>query len=173
MLKLNSRVAAIAALASLASIVGYCIYFDCKRRRDPDYRRNVHKRREYVRQLSRKRYDTYMAPLKSEVIDYFLQNVYLGEIHVKRNDWQRAVHYFANAITICADPGILLIKLQKIMPQELYDQIMARVRILIRTADNWSTTTSSNMETLDETNDDDDDDLGVDIGEFAELVHTT
>lgn len=159
---MNSRVASVAALASLASFVGYCIYFDSKRRRDPEYRRNVHNRREYVRQLSRSQNDLYLSSIKSEVIKYFLQNVYWGEMHAKQNDWHRAVRCFANAIMICADPGILLIKLQKVIPKELYDQIMVRVRLLIHKEDTWSTTISSSVDTLDETNDGDDDSV-VDI----------
>lgn len=167
MLTMNGRVASIAALASLASFVGYCIYFDSKRRRDPEYRRNVHNRREYLRQLSRSQNDMYLSSIKSEVIKYFLQNVYLGERHAKRNDWHRAVRCFANAIMICADPSILLVKLQKVMPKELYDQIMIRVRLLIHKEDNWSTTTSSSLDTLDETNEDDDD-SAVDMAGITE-----
>ncbi|XP_034471560.1 mitochondrial import receptor subunit TOM20 homolog B-like [Drosophila innubila] len=142
MLKFNCRTVIWTGLATMA-IVGYCIYFDQKRRKDPHYKRRIYERREFDRRLKLPQIDESMSPVNVEVVEYFLQRVYLGETYFRRNDWNRAVHNFANAIMICANPSIFLYKLHKVMPKEFYDLIMARVQLLINTSDAWSGSSST------------------------------
>ncbi|XP_062141550.1 mitochondrial import receptor subunit TOM20 homolog B-like [Drosophila sulfurigaster albostrigata] len=137
MSKLNGATVILIGLATLA-IVGYCIYFDSKRRKHPLYKRRLYERRQFERLLKVPQTEHSCSPLNAEVVEYFLQRVYLGETYFRRNDWNRAVHNFSNAIMICADPHIFLCKLRRIIPKELYEQIMARVRLLVHTSDNWS-----------------------------------
>lgn len=143
MLEFSGHKLILFGLAALA-FVSYCIYFDYKRCKDPQYRRKVHERRQM---MEIPQTANCKLPLNAEVVEYFLRHVYLGEAYVRRDDWDRAVHYFANAIMICADPHILLCKLQTAVPLELYRRIMNRVRLLVRTSDNWSKLSSSMAET--------------------------
>ncbi|KAL7742570.1 hypothetical protein ACLKA6_007546 [Drosophila palustris] len=139
---LKCRTVLVTGLATLA-IVGYCIYFDQKRRKDPHYKRRIYERREFDRRLKLPEIDENMSELNVEVVEYFLHRVYLGETYFRRNDWNRAVHNFANAIMICANPTIFLHKLHRVMPKEFYDLIMTRVQLLIQSSDVWSGSSSS------------------------------
>ncbi|TDG39026.1 hypothetical protein AWZ03_014552 [Drosophila navojoa] len=130
MVELSGQTVTFFGLAALV-FVSYCIYFDHKRRTDPQYKRLVHERRQRRLQKNTLR----KSPLSAEVVEYFLRQVYLGETCVRSKDWDSAVHYFVNAITLCADPNILLCKLQTAVPVELYDNIIAKVRLLVSTSD--------------------------------------
>ncbi|XP_023162930.1 mitochondrial import receptor subunit TOM20 homolog B-like [Drosophila hydei] len=143
MFELSGQTVVFVGLAALA-LVSYCIYFDHKRRRDPQYKRRVHERRQ--RELSQ--CALRKPPLNAEVVEYFLRHVYLGETCVRSKDWDRAVHYFANAIMICADPHILLCKLKVAVPIELYDKIIAKVRLLVSTSENWGQPSTSIIDSL-------------------------
>lgn len=44
MVNISNRVLIAGGIAGAAAIVGYCIYFDRKRRSDPDYKKKIRER---------------------------------------------------------------------------------------------------------------------------------
>jgi len=115
-----------------AAFIGYCIYFDQKRRSDPDFRKKLKERRSRVRQQRQDQDRRRTNPLPnfndpSQMQAYFLQEVQLGEELLAEGDYENAVEHLSNAVTLCGQPQQLLQILQQSLPPQVFQLLVQRL----------------------------------------------
>ncbi|ERE88573.1 putative import receptor subunit TOM20 like protein [Cricetulus griseus] len=107
MVGLNS---AIAAGVCGALFFGYCIYFDRKRRSDPNFKNGLRERRK-KQKLAKERAGLSKLPdLKDAeaVQKFFPEEVQLGEELLAQGKYEKGVDHLTNAIAVCGQPQQLL-----------------------------------------------------------------
>lgn len=129
MLNINKTVLRIVAGAIGVACIGYCIYFDKKRRQDPDYKKKIRQRRKRnVKQDSAR--DGGMPNLNDhEAIErYFLQEIQLGETLISRGEFDAGVEHLANALIVCGQPARLMHVLQTTLPGQVFGMLLMKMQ---------------------------------------------
>ncbi|KAH8317984.1 hypothetical protein KR074_012246 [Drosophila pseudoananassae] len=115
--------------------LGYCVYFDRKRRSDPNYKRLVHERRHRQRmnimrqrvadgeQLTKEFDPNDQAALEL----YFLSEMKTGEELISQGHLDEGLTHLANAIGLCAEPAKLLKILQSTFPECIFRPLVAKL----------------------------------------------
>ncbi|XP_067007412.2 mitochondrial import receptor subunit TOM20 homolog [Anabrus simplex] len=111
--------------------IGYCIYFDRKRRSDPNFRRKLKERRK-ARKAANKAPTTKLPDLKDHeaVQRFFLQEVQLGEELLAQSDLEGGVEHLGNAVAVCGQPNQLLQVLQQTLPPQVFHLLLQRLPAL-------------------------------------------
>ncbi|XP_003706768.1 translocase of outer membrane 20 [Megachile rotundata] len=120
--------AAVGIAVGIAGIfVGYCFYFDQKRRSDPDFKKKLRERRKAKKQAQKA--SSKIPDLKDhEVVQkFFLQEVQLGEELLTYGDIEGGIEHIANAVAVCGQPTQLLQVLQKTLPPQVFHLLLQRL----------------------------------------------
>jgi len=126
---LSKTVSVLAAGAGLC-FVGYCIYFDHKRRSDPLFKQKLkEKRRKAKSSGGRKGGATQLPDLRDpEAMQrFFLQEVQQGEELLGQGDVEGGVEHLSNAVAVCGQPQQLLQVLQQTLPPQVFQLLIARL----------------------------------------------
>ncbi|EDW78530.1 uncharacterized protein Dwil_GK16485 [Drosophila willistoni] len=144
----------ISSLCTATAIcLGYCIYFDRKRRNDPEYKSKVHRRRarEQLEQMELHRQGNYsqqhqqqdLPPHHEYVIRsgtlpdvtdhaalerYFLNEIKLGDHLISQGHMDEGLGHLANAIVVCAQPDALIQMLQSTLPAKIFRPLMQKLQ---------------------------------------------
>ncbi|EDW06253.1 mitochondrial import receptor subunit TOM20 homolog [Drosophila mojavensis] len=127
----NSLLALTAGTAG-AILLGYCIYYDRKRRSDPNYKRKVHERRQKVNTLPFAYNATHRLNL-SELNDHeMVQHYFQNEIKVAEDLFRQAkldmgLVHLANAIMVCAQPVALLEAMKVALPERIFNMLLTKL----------------------------------------------
>uniref|UniRef100_A0AAY4D0N9 Translocase of outer mitochondrial membrane 20 n=1 Tax=Denticeps clupeoides TaxID=299321 RepID=A0AAY4D0N9_9TELE len=118
---MSGRSSAIAAGVCGALFIGYCIYFDRKRRSDPDFKRRLRERR--------KNQGGNLPDLKDAeaVQKFFLEEIQLGEELLAQGDYEKGVDHLTNAIAVCGQPQQLLQVLQQTLPPPVFQMLLTKL----------------------------------------------
>lgn len=110
--------------------VGYCLYFDQKRRRAPDFKKKLAERRKAKKEALRS--NSRVPNLKDHdvVQKFFLQEVEIGEGLLARGDLEGGTEHLANAVAVCGQPHQLLDVLQKTLPPQVFSLLLQRLKKL-------------------------------------------
>ncbi|KAM8707542.1 hypothetical protein ACLKA7_005085 [Drosophila subpalustris] len=108
MIEINKTAIGIAAGLAGTLFIGYCIYFDKKRRSEPDYKKKVRERRRRNRKTGSSKQGMPNLNDHEAIERYFLQEIQLGETLIARGDFETGVEHLANAIVVCGQPARLL-----------------------------------------------------------------
>lgn len=131
----KSHVVMAAGLAG-AAFIGYCIYFDHKRRSAPDYKEKIRRnRREKAKArgggaaASRGGGATQVPDPSdpSAMQAYFLQEVQLGEEFMASGNVEEGAIHIANAIALCGPSQQLLQIFQQTLPPEQYAAVIEQL----------------------------------------------
>lgn len=108
--------------------IGYCIYFDRKRRSDPNFKKKLRERRR-ARRAATKTTGTKLPDLKDHeaVQRFFLQEVQLGEELLAQGDLEGGVEHLGNAVAVCGQPNQLLQVLQQTLPPQVFHLLLQRL----------------------------------------------
>ncbi|CAH8437009.1 unnamed protein product [Heterobilharzia americana] len=103
--------------------VGYCIYFDKKRRSHPDFRKNLRKKR--LEQKAREAQKASSFPLPptndpSAMQRFFLEQIQQGETALSMGSLDEGVKHFAVAVSVCGQPNQLLQVLQQSLSPSVF-----------------------------------------------------
>lgn len=112
--------------------IGYCIYFDRRRRNDPNFKKKLRERRK-ARRAEKKLSGTSRFPdLKDHeaVQRFFLQEVQLGEELLAQGDLEGGVEHLGNAVAVCGQPNQLLQVLQQTLPPQVFHLLLQRLPTL-------------------------------------------
>ncbi|XP_050542419.1 mitochondrial import receptor subunit TOM20 homolog [Daktulosphaira vitifoliae] len=128
-----SKTAISAAAAGIAGLcfVGYCIYFDRKRRSDPNFKANLRKKRmmnrerEKAAQAAKSIFPDFTD--QQAVQRFFLQEVQMGESYLEQGDVENGVQHLANAVVVCGQPTELLNVLQRSLPERVFELLIKRL----------------------------------------------
>jgi len=128
---LSKTVSVLAAGAGLC-FVGYCIYFDHKRRSDPLFKQKLKEMRRKAKQSSKNAGQTKLPDLRDpeEMQRFFLQEVQLGEELLGQGDIESGVEHLSNAVAVCGQPQQLLQVLRQTLPPQVFQLLVQRLPIV-------------------------------------------
>ncbi|KMR04721.1 mitochondrial import receptor subunit tom20-like protein [Lasius niger] len=130
--------AAVGIAVGIAGIfVGYCFYFDQKRRSDPDFKKKLRElRKTLVFIVTGRRAKKQAQKASSKIPDlrdhelvqkFFLQEVQLGEEMLACGEIEGGIEHLANAVAVCGQPAQLLTVLQKTLPPPIFQILVQRL----------------------------------------------
>ncbi|XP_036325979.1 mitochondrial import receptor subunit TOM20 homolog [Rhagoletis pomonella] len=126
---INKTAIGIAAGVAGTIFIGYCIYFDSKRRADPEYKKKVRERRRRNRKNGTAGRSGIPNLNDHEAIErYFLQEIQLGETLIARGEFENGVEHLANAIVVCGQPARLLQVLQTSLPAQVFAMLILKMQ---------------------------------------------
>ena len=119
----------IVAGLALAAGVGYCVYFDRKRRNDPLFKQKLKARREQAASAKKNASKIALPNLNdpASVQAFLFEQIQLGEQCIAAGDNEQAVEHLAMAVLISGQPQILQVFQQQLEP-EVYMMLVAKVR---------------------------------------------
>lgn len=113
-----------------ALFVGYCFYFDHKRRNAKDFKKKLHDKRQERESKKVKKSKNKLPDLTDHeaVQRYFLHEIQMGEALIAQGDISNGVEHLANAVIVCGQPTQLLQVLQQTLPAEVFTLLIHRMR---------------------------------------------
>ncbi|XP_073758334.1 mitochondrial import receptor subunit TOM20 homolog [Callorhinus ursinus] len=127
--KMVGQNSAITAGVCGALFLGYCIYFDRKRRSDPNFKNGLRERRK-KQKLAKERAGLCKLPdLKDAeaVQKFFLEEIQLGEELLAQGEYEKGVDHLTNAIAVCGQPQQLLQVLQQTLPPPVFQMLLTKL----------------------------------------------
>uniref|UniRef100_UPI00398EE1DB mitochondrial import receptor subunit TOM20 homolog n=1 Tax=Pristiophorus japonicus TaxID=55135 RepID=UPI00398EE1DB len=123
------KTSAIAVGICGALFVGYCIYFDRKRRNDPNFKKRLQERRRMQRQPTKGNGISGLPDQKDAegMQAFFLEEIQLGEEFLSQGDYEIGVTHLSNAIAICGQPQQLLQVLQQSIPTPIFHLLLMKL----------------------------------------------
>uniref|UniRef100_A0A4X2LF41 Mitochondrial import receptor subunit TOM20 homolog n=1 Tax=Vombatus ursinus TaxID=29139 RepID=A0A4X2LF41_VOMUR len=109
--------------------ISYCIYFDRKRRSDPNFKNRFQERRK-KQKLAKERAGLSKLPdLKDaeDVQKFFLKEIQLGEELLPQGEYEKGVDHLTNAIAVCGQPQQLLQVLQQTLPSPVFQMFLTKL----------------------------------------------
>ncbi|XP_012685369.1 translocase of outer mitochondrial membrane 20 [Clupea harengus] len=112
-----------------AMVIGYCIYFDRKRRSDPNFKKRLLERRKNQKCSKEKTGLAKLPDLKDAeaVQKFFLEEIQLGEELLAQGDYEKGVDHLTNAIAVCGQPQQLLQVLQQTLPPPVFQMLLTKL----------------------------------------------
>ncbi|NP_001291061.1 mitochondrial import receptor subunit TOM20 homolog B [Esox lucius] len=126
---MGSKSSTIAAGVCGALFVGYCIYFDRKRRSDPNFKNRLRERRRKQAAAKEGTGLSKLPDLKDAeaVQKFFLEEIQLGEELLAQGDYENGVEHLTNAIAVCGQPQQLLQVLQQTLPPPVFQMLLTKL----------------------------------------------
>ncbi|XP_064547110.1 mitochondrial import receptor subunit TOM20 homolog [Drosophila montana] len=130
----NSLLALTAGTAG-ALLLGYCIYYDRKRRSDPNYKKKVHERRQKTNPLpfvcdyrGESTSDDTFELNDHEVVQHYFQNeIKMAEDLFRQAKLDAGLVHLANAIMVCAQPVALLEAMKVALPDRIFNLLLTKL----------------------------------------------
>ncbi|XP_077909893.1 TOMM20-like protein 1 isoform X1 [Halichoerus grypus] len=123
----------LAALAAcgVVALLGYCVYFDRKRRGDPAFRRRLRDKRRAQQQKAEGRGAQLWDPAKNEKLqELFLQEVQMGQLWLSRGEHQLGVEHLSNALLVCGQPQELLKVFKLTLPPQVFEMLLHKIPLI-------------------------------------------
>ncbi|XP_020842124.1 TOMM20-like protein 1 [Phascolarctos cinereus] len=124
----------LAALGACGAVafLGYCVYFDQKRRDDPGFKRRLRDKRRAEQQKKAKEQGVQTGEfLKNEKLqEFFLQEVQMGELWLSRGEHRMGIEHLSNAILVCGQPQKLLQVFKQTLPPMVFDMLMYKLPLV-------------------------------------------
>ena len=124
---MNGKTAGLVAGISAAAFIGYCVYFDRKRRSAPDFKSKLREKRLAAKKGSP---GSSAGPALPDFSDqeavqrFFLHEVQLGEQLLAQGDIEQGVEHLSLAVAVCGQPHSLLGVLQQTLPPQIYAMLL-------------------------------------------------
>ncbi|CAF3818103.1 unnamed protein product [Rotaria magnacalcarata] len=119
----------VAAVGLGVGFLGYCVYFDRKRRSAPEFREKLKAKRKKQKQRPGSSNENFAINSNDpdEMRRYFLEQIQRGEDCLSRGDLDNGVDHLAKAIAVCSQPQSLMSLFQQTLPPELFQEIIMRL----------------------------------------------
>uniref|UniRef100_A0A3B3QQT4 Translocase of outer mitochondrial membrane 20b n=2 Tax=Paramormyrops kingsleyae TaxID=1676925 RepID=A0A3B3QQT4_9TELE len=147
---MGSRTSALAAGVCAALFIGYCVYFDRKRRSDPNFRRKLRERRRKQKTAEEKSDLSKVLDLKDpeKIQKFFLDEIQLGEECLAHGDYETGVEHLTNAIAVCGQPQQLLQVLQQTLPPPVFQMLLTKLPTISQKIINMQSLAEDDVEYL-------------------------
>lgn len=111
------------------AFVGYCVYFDKKRRSHPDFLKNLAEKRRKEKTVKENAGKVIFPDLRDTqaVQKFFLEQVQKGEELMAAGQIEEGVDHLTNAVAVCGQPQQLLQVLQGTLPPEVFQMLLAQL----------------------------------------------
>uniref|UniRef100_A0A8D2ILQ6 TOMM20-like protein 1 n=1 Tax=Varanus komodoensis TaxID=61221 RepID=A0A8D2ILQ6_VARKO len=113
----------LAAACGLA-VLGFCLYFDAKRRSAPDFPRRL-RESEWRRRRRGRRW--LMKIYTAKVQEFFLQEIQLGELWLARGEHKKSIGHLANAVAVCTHPNQLMQVFEQTLPPQVFEMLVRSI----------------------------------------------
>ncbi|KAF6352624.1 translocase of outer mitochondrial membrane 20 like [Rhinolophus ferrumequinum] len=124
----------LAALAACGAVafLGYCVYFDRKRRGDPAFKRRLRDKRRTQEQKAEGQGPAQLwDPAKNEKLqELFLQEVRMGELWLSRGEHGMGVEHLSNALLVCGQPQELLNIFKHTLPPKVFEMLLHKIPLI-------------------------------------------
>merc|ERR1711971_63649 len=109
--------------------LGYCVYFDRKRRSDPDFKKKLREKRRANRQHKSKGGSSRLPDLTNPeaMQKFFLAEVQKGEELLATGEIEQGVEHLSNAVAVCGQPQQLLQVLQQTLPPQVFSLLVQKL----------------------------------------------
>lgn len=131
---MNSRLIISVAVSAIGTaFVGYCIYFDRKRRSDPQFKEKLRERRLKAKKVKDA---SQTAEMKGRMPDrndqaamqkFFFDEIQKGEELLAAGEFEKSVTHLTNAIAISGQPQQLLQVFQQTLPPDVFKMLMTNL----------------------------------------------
>ncbi|XP_047999935.1 mitochondrial import receptor subunit TOM20 homolog [Leguminivora glycinivorella] len=111
--------------------LGYCVYFDQQRRKDPLFKKKLRERRQNARKNAS--HSHAMGGPLPDMSDheamqrFFLQQIQLGEELLAAGDLEAGVEHLGQAVAVCGQTQQLLSVLQQTMPAPIFHLLLKKL----------------------------------------------
>lgn len=111
------------------AFIGYCFYFDRKRRSDPDFKKKLIEKRLRQRQARNDKDSSKYPDLTDEtaVQSFFMSEIALGEQLMGLGDIENGVEHLANAVAVTAHKENLLNVLRSTLPDPIFRLLVEKL----------------------------------------------
>lgn len=119
-------VVATVAAGALAA-VGYCVYFDKKRRSDPDYKKKIRERRQKAKEQAS---PTIQWPSLSDpesISQFMMMRLQMGEDLLSAGKIEEGTDMMAQGLVVCGAPQQLLSMMQQQLPTEIFRMLLVKI----------------------------------------------
>ncbi|XP_055704611.1 mitochondrial import receptor subunit TOM20 homolog [Phlebotomus papatasi] len=128
-MEINKTTLGIAAGVAGTLFLGYCIYFDHKRRSDPDYKKKIRDRRRKAKKAAAGNRPEIPNLLDKDAVQrFFLQEIQMGEMLIANGHIEQGVEHLANAVVVCGQPTQLLQVLQQTLPAQVFTLLIHKMK---------------------------------------------
>jgi len=126
---LNPKTLGMAAALAGLCFSGYCVYFDHKRRSDPEFKNKLKERRRQSKQSKRKGGQTVLPDFSNPeaMQKFFLSEVQKGEVLLADGEIEEGVDHLSNAVAVCGQPQHLLQVLQQTLPPHIFGLLVQKL----------------------------------------------
>ncbi|XP_054082009.1 mitochondrial import receptor subunit TOM20 homolog B-like [Zeugodacus cucurbitae] len=124
---LNKTTVGIAAGVAGTLFLGYCIYFDRKRRADPEYKLKVHERRRRNRKHQNAARNASLNDYEA-LQRYFAQEINMGETLIGQGEFENGVAHFVNALGVCEQPTRILGFFQATLSPQVFAMLIIKLQ---------------------------------------------
>uniref|UniRef100_A0A1B0EY52 Putative translocase of outer membrane complex subunit tom20 n=1 Tax=Lutzomyia longipalpis TaxID=7200 RepID=A0A1B0EY52_LUTLO len=147
-MEINKTTLGIAAGVAGTLFLGYCIYFDHKRRSDPEYKKKVRERRRKAKKAAAGRrpeipnlvdkdaVQRYRDPWDAHPLGECVRNLEssscrrskMGEMLISSGHIEQGVEHLASAVVVCGQPTQLLQVLQQTLPAQVFTLLIHKMK---------------------------------------------
>jgi len=119
----------IAAGVGGALFLAYCVYFDRKRRSDPEYKQKIRARRAQNCSESKDKSRGQLPDLKDHdaLQRFFMTEIQLGEELLAQGVLEEGVEHLSNAVAVCGQPQQLLQVFQQTLPPQVFQLLIRKL----------------------------------------------
>ncbi|KAK8379268.1 hypothetical protein O3P69_019255 [Scylla paramamosain] len=112
-----------------AIFVGYCLYFDHRRRSDPNFKKKLRERRRRAHRGRASGGAVTWPNLKDQeaVQKFFLSEVQAGEELLAQGEIEGGVDHLSRAVAVCGQPQQLLQVLQQTLPPQVFQLLLHKL----------------------------------------------
>ncbi|XP_070606312.1 TOMM20-like protein 1 isoform X1 [Erythrolamprus reginae] len=116
------------------ALLGYCVYFDRKRRNAEGFKERLREKRRKDKKT--KEHETELHKLKEseDIQQFFLQEIQLGELWLARGQQKKSVEHLINAISVCAQPNQLMQVLEQTLPPQVFEMLVRNIPYTMQVA---------------------------------------
>lgn len=128
----NTNVVAAIAGGLGVCFIGYCVYFDKKRRSDPDFKRKLYEKRRKQRENQANQEADKYPDLNDEkaVLQFLSTELHLGEQFLSMGDIENGTEHLANAVAVAPQKENFLNLLRTTLPGEIFQLIIQKLPVV-------------------------------------------
>ncbi|XP_062502990.1 mitochondrial import receptor subunit TOM20 homolog [Corticium candelabrum] len=119
------------------AFLGYCIYFDRKRRTAPDFKKKLREKRKQIKEENAKSEakakHAKAGDAASAAQEFFLNEVQLGEEALASGDMEGCVEHLLAALKVAGNPTQLLQMYQQALPPDVFQMLVQRLPTVVST----------------------------------------
>nr|XP_034996989.1 TOMM20-like protein 1 [Zootoca vivipara] len=110
------------------AVLGYCLYFDHRRRSAPDFKRRLREKRRKECEKA-KEHDAELREMKdtAKLQEFFLEEIQLGQVWLARGEHKKSIEHLANAIAVCTHPNQLMHVLKQTLPPHIFEMLLHNI----------------------------------------------